>query len=97
MPANIRWLIAGSLGCFLVFTGLLESVLCRAEEEPMHPRLSPGLKIVTGFLLPLAALVALDKYAWFWTFYPLILINMLYGIWMWFCQELPDAENPDTI
>ena len=93
LPTNIRVLVTGSLGLFLVVIGLLELILAPSEEEPTHPRLSPGLKIVSGLLVPVVAMFPLSKLWFFWLFYPFLLVQMVYGAWTWFTQELPEPEG----
>lgn len=93
LPTAARALVAGSVGLFLLCTGVLETLLRRSVHEPTHPRLSPALKIVAALLAPLAGLLPLGKMAFFCVFYPLLLIQMLYGLWVWYRHDL---ESPRT-
>lgn len=48
LSAETRWLISGAVAAALIFTGLIELVLQRREDEPTHPQLSPALKFAAG-------------------------------------------------
>ena len=95
MSEDARRLIAGALGVAILLTALLEHSTSRGQLEPAHPIISPALKVATGvvavvlgFAWPLdrpgtllGALIGLQ------------LVNMVYGLWVWYTQELPDGHR----
>lgn len=99
MSSEVRVLIAAAGGALLVTLGLLELTLERQIDEPTHPRLSPGIKILVGLAaamgtgLPLAnptvLLVALLLS---------LAIPAVYGAWVWFAQsaDAPTAGREET-
>ena len=48
VPSRVRLLITGSLALSLAIIGLLETTLQREENEHIHSRLSPVLKLITS-------------------------------------------------
>lgn len=94
MSSEVRVLIAAAAGALLVTLGLLELTLERYVDEPTHPWLSPGIKILVGlaaatgtglpFASPTVLLVALLLS---------LAIPAVYGAWVWFAQPA-DAPTP---
>lgn len=85
-----RLLIAGAVGTSLIAIGLLERTLERGPHEPTHPLLSPALKLITGVAaIVVGALGGAALPALLEILVGLLLINMAYGAWVWFTQELP--------
>ncbi|MBE7470819.1 MAG: low temperature requirement protein A [Anaerolineae bacterium] len=92
LSAETRWLISGAVAAALIFTGLIELVLQRREDEPTHPQLSPALKFAAGLGAIGVAGIGQD-------FGPIILlsllmgliiIQMIYGAYVWFRQPLAE-------
>ena len=91
---NVRQLIASCIAVTLIAMALLEMTLDRTEHEPTHPLWSPLLKVLGG----VAALII----GWFTSInehgsltmvlFLCILVQMVYGAWVWFTQDLPEAE-----
>lgn len=88
LPNNVRLLIACSVAISLTLIGLLENTLQRDKDEPTHPKFSPGLKfgsavvaLLLGFFgigLPPLALLTMLVF--------LLLIQIGYGVFVWFSQ-----------
>jgi low temperature requirement protein LtrA len=83
-------LFFGAAGAVLFFIGLIESILHREELEMTHPVFSPLLKIISGLLL-----VGFPFFKIHFTpltvFIPAIcitLLSMVYGLYVWFSQDL---------
>jgi low temperature requirement protein LtrA len=80
------WLLAGSVALALITVGLLELTLRREDDEPASTRVSVPLKIGAGLLAlalgPFGG--ALGPIAMLATFLPLVLVQMLYGAYVWF-------------
>ena len=51
LPAVVQVFLFAGLGATLISFGLLELTLDRTDDEPTHPRLSPGLKFLVGVIL----------------------------------------------
>jgi len=79
LAVEVRFLVVGSLGAFLVCVGVLEFLLQRSDDEPTHSVLSPAMKITCGIVLPVLGLIEADKYTFFVYFYPLLFVNVFYG------------------
>jgi len=98
LDRNVSLLIGSSVGIALLMMALLEITLRRAPDEPTHPRLSPGLKLVAGSIAFSLGLVS----AGFWVIglqlglVMVLSIPMCYGLYVWFTQELPRIE-PRTV
>jgi len=54
---DVPGLLFVSVGAALAVLGVLEMTLERADDEPTHPKLSPGLKVGLGALLAAVALL----------------------------------------
>jgi low temperature requirement protein LtrA len=91
-PAFISELAGIALGAFLVDVAILEWVLVRKPDEPTHPIASPGLKLA---LAPVAATSGLyaDDAALLAIIFATLVVQMIYGLWVWFTQELPDQPR----
>ncbi|HEY9880431.1 MAG TPA: low temperature requirement protein A [Leptolyngbyaceae cyanobacterium] len=92
---NVILLIGSSVGLALIAMGLLELTLAWSPNEPTHPRLSPALKFAAGAIALLLGLwnndisvIVLQLLLLF-----LVVVQMVYGLYVWFTQELPD--NPE--
>jgi low temperature requirement protein LtrA len=88
------WLMPLAVAVCLGSMGLLEFNLRREADEPMHPWVSPVLKLAGAFVALFAAWI-------WWAFDPtylmalllvLLVVQMGYGLLVWFNQELP-AES----
>jgi len=87
-------LLGIALGAFLAVVGLFETVLHRKDDEPTHPMISPTLKVVAA---PLAAVSGFVVGGWaqlVWIIATLA-IQMAYGLYVWFTQELPAQPAHD--
>ncbi len=80
------------IGIALVLIGLIELTLERKEKEPTHPLFSPGLKFLTGFIgICLAVLKVFHSTEIVMLFgIILIIINIFYGAYVWFSQEIEE-------
>jgi low temperature requirement protein LtrA len=86
-----------AIGGFLAVVGLLELVLHRRPDEPTHPVTSPALKLGCAPIAALSGYVTTGGVTQLlWMFAPL-LVQMLYGVWVWFTQDLsdPSADHVD--
>ena len=92
MDYPVGLLIAGAVGSTLFVIGLIETVLRRDPNEPTHPRLSPGLKFAGGVVALFIGLIS-NRFN-IVVLEGLLLIpisvQMLYGLYVWFTQELDD-------
>jgi low temperature requirement protein LtrA len=83
---QVFWLLAGSVALALVTIGLLELTLRRDQDEPTNPRVSVPLKLGAGMLAlalgPFGG--ALGPIAMLAAFLPLLLLQMVYGAYVWF-------------
>jgi hypothetical protein len=73
-------MIVGGAGAFLLFIGLLETLLVRAPAEHTHAFRSPAMKIACGVALPFLGILELDKFAFFACFYPFLLVHGVYSV-----------------
>ena len=96
LGSEVQGLIGGFVGVALLTLALLEPTLVRTPGEPTHRALSPLLKILSGaaafavgFALPLNSLFFLGLLV------ALLLVNMVYGLWVWFGRG-GAAENPEV-
>lgn len=95
LPGNVGLLIGSSIGMALIIMGLLELTLARSPLEPTHPRLSPGLKFVGGAIALLLALFSNGQNVIVLQLLllSLLLAQMIYGLYVWFTQELPESAS----
>ena len=95
LAEDVRCLIAGSVGCALFVMGLLELTLHAEEDEPTHVQISPALKLAGGVLAfstgwigdinnPVILMLFLLA---------IMLVQMIYGAWAWFTQELEEVGD----
>lgn len=96
LEADVQRLIGGFVGVALFALALLELTLVHTPGEPTHPLLSPLLKVivgaaafVVGFALPLNPILFLLLLV------ALLLVNMVYGLWVWF--NLGGAEKSPEV
>ena len=96
LGADVQRLIGGFIGVALLSLALLEGTLVRTPGEPTHPLLSPLLKVgaaaaafVVGFAL------RLDPILFLLLLVALLLVNMVYGLWVWFGWG-GDAETAEV-
>ncbi len=84
-----RTIIALAIGSCLVSIGLIEVTLKRTDEGAAQLVLSPLIKMVTGTsaLLMIFAEGLTSVVPFLLINLTLVLINILYGIWMWHSQE----------
>ncbi|MEM9906342.1 MAG: hypothetical protein AAF921_15095 [Cyanobacteria bacterium P01_D01_bin.44] len=84
------FLIAGAIGAALIMMGLLELCLRRDLDEPTHPTLSPALKLGAGAIAIILGWLSNGMYALILQclLMGLLALQMGYGLYMWFTQEL---------
>jgi low temperature requirement protein LtrA len=89
LPPNIQTLTMASYGLTLLMMGLLEITLSRTEDEPAHHLTSPILKIITGITAIglILLLPPLHSMSLILILIVLTLIQMVYGLWVWFGQK----------
>jgi low temperature requirement protein LtrA len=97
-PAD-RVLIASALGAALIVMALLEGTLRRAEDEPTHRIFSPLLKLGSGLsALGCGWLGLLDDPARLMLgLLGMLAVNVGYGVWVWFRQELDAGLEREEI
>jgi low temperature requirement protein LtrA len=78
-----------AIGAFLLVCGVFETVLLRKHDEPTHPVRSPALKIASAPVAAVAGYVATGATQLAWMFGAL-LVQMIYGLYVWFTQELDE-------
>lgn len=90
-----RYLLVGSVVLGLVGVAALQTTLARADDEPTHPRLSPGLKL--GVAAVIGTLGVLDLG---WSTHALLVlllaglaVPMAYGAFVWFTQPIADLTS----
>ena len=94
LSEEVRQLIAHSVGGALIVMACLETTLHREEDEPTHPNLSPTLKLFGALLALGVGLTPLtDPIALMLMLLGVLLIQMVYGAWVWFTQELEEGET----
>lgn len=93
VPLNLRILLAWSVAAVLIIMALLETTLQRATDEPTHPYWSPGLKLGgAAIALGLGILPQPNGVVSFLSsLLFLLLIQMGYGLYVWFTQELVEG------
>jgi low temperature requirement protein LtrA len=98
LPDDVCWLISGAIAAGLIIIGLLELTLRRREDEPTHPRLSPGLKFAAGLgALGLGGIgYGLGSISLLSLLFGLILIPMIYGAYAWFRQPIAEPPSEGT-
>ena len=90
LSEEVRQLIAHSVAGALIVMACLETTLQREADEPTHPNLSPALKLIGGVVAlgvgwmrflsdPISLLLMLLG---------VLSVQMVYGAWVWFTQEL---------
>ena len=85
LDVNVQRLIGGFSGVALVTLALLELTLTRPLNEPSHPILSPLLKVGTGAgALAIGFTLPLNPALFLLLLVALLLVNMVYGLWVWF-------------
>ncbi|MDX2232016.1 MAG: low temperature requirement protein A [Leptolyngbyaceae cyanobacterium bins.349] len=91
LSPEVSVLIGSSVGVSLIIMGLLELTVQRAPDEPTHPRLSPGLKFAAGALAIAFGLLSGNGWAIGLQLglLALLMIQMAYGLYVWFTQDLP--------
>jgi len=78
-----------AIGAFLLVCGACETVLLRKADEPTHPVRSPALKIACAPIAAVSGYVATGGAQLAWMFGAL-LVPMIYGLYVWFTQELDE-------
>jgi low temperature requirement protein LtrA len=93
MDYPVGLLIAGAVGSTLFVIGLIELVLRRDPDEPTHPRLSSGLKFAGGAMALCIGLISHGFNIALLEGLLLIpiLVQVFYGLYVWFTQELEQA------
>ncbi|MCW5199800.1 low temperature requirement protein A [Desulfobulbus sp. F1] len=91
LAVEVRQLVAVAIGCALIAMALLELTLRRGKDEPTHPVLSPTLKLLAGLLstaLGWTESIVGSPLAFLLVLFALVACQMIYGLWVWFGQEL---------
>jgi low temperature requirement protein LtrA len=88
-------LLLGAAGITLLAMGGLERTLHREGDEPTHPVISPLMKVIGGLLLLGVALfsTALPILSAFFCVLAVLLVQMLYGLWVWFTDGHGEAGS----
>ena len=88
LSGDVQRLIGGFTGVALLSLALLEGTLVSTLSEPAHPLWSPLLKVGSGMaaLTVGFALPSLSPLLFLLLLVVLLLINMVYGLWVWFGQ-----------
>ncbi|MBL0175626.1 MAG: low temperature requirement protein A [Ignavibacteria bacterium] len=88
-------LLLGAAGVTLLAMGGLERTLHREGDEPTHPVISPLMKVTAGLLLlglaPFAR--SLPIVSAFFAVLAVLLVQMLYGLWVWFTEGHGEAGS----
>lgn len=94
VESEVSILIALCLGLSLITLGLLETTLHRHIDEPTHKFWSPAIKIITGIfsLILIIFCFSLDLHLLMSFMILLVLINMFYGAYVWFNQNLNEED-----
>lgn len=91
--------IALAMGVTLIMTGLLEITLRREPNEPTHPWISPLLKIIVGGIAISLMLVSdsLTVPVLLLVLLGLVVTQILYGVWVWFTQDIPVDDSMSQV
>jgi hypothetical protein len=78
--------LAITVGLTLVVIGILEATLSREENEPTHSVTSPIMKVLSGAVLVSVGkvLIHITPAAAVSSVFALLLVQMIYGAWVWF-------------
>jgi low temperature requirement protein LtrA len=91
---NIRWLVVVSAAIVLIAIALLEFVLAPAEHEPTHRWLSPALKVAGALgMVSLGLASGLGGLALLAAILLCLLVQMVYGAYVWFTTPAATAEH----
>ena len=79
-----------AIAVFLIFLGIIESTLVRDKDEPTHPYWTFFIKIISGTVLFIVALlfVTNNQLINLLIISLFLLINMIYGLYVWYTQEI---------
>jgi low temperature requirement protein LtrA len=96
-PSTI--LVVAAVGLLLVAIGCTEFTLHRGDNEPTHPHLSPWMKILTGVVLVAFASICdmLPATAALSIALAGLVVQMIYGSYVWFRQPLPDDQSMEIV
>jgi low temperature requirement protein LtrA len=90
LPAKNLLIVA--TGFAIIMIGVIETVLKKTDNEPMHPLKSPLLKAISG--LAILSLYFVIEYVssklLMISILIILSINMMYGLYNWFSQEIED-------
>ena len=94
LSKEIRLFLFSALGLTLVLIGVIESMLERKEDEPMHPIWSPALKIGSGTVVILLGFMVTHIHTSIMLGILLfsLVIQAFYGAYVWFTQELTEEQ-----
>lgn len=87
---NATRYVGGALAAFLIFLSIIESTLLRQKDEPTHPFWTVFIKIITGIILFVVTLFFTkgNQLLNLSIIFLFLFVNMLYGLYVWFTQEL---------
>ncbi len=94
LTAEAKQLISSAVACALITMSFLEMTLHREKDEPSHEHFSPLFKFLAGlgaFAVGWTEIVN-DSFSLFLTLFLLIMSQIIYGVWAWFRQHLPEKE-----
>jgi low temperature requirement protein LtrA len=88
------WLLPAAVGATLVIMGLMERTLAREPDEPTHPWMSPLLKwLAASGLFALAVQRDFSALALLGAALAALALPVIYGVWVWFRQDLASAKD----
>jgi low temperature requirement protein LtrA len=92
LPLEAKQVIASAVACALMVMSLIERTLHRESTEPSHEYLSPLLKFFTGCIALTVGWTDMinSSLSLLFALVILLLLQISYGIWVWFRQELPE-------
>ena len=95
---NVRLLVACAVGLSLIAIAILEMVSLREENEPTDPLISPALKMGCGVIAILLGVfyTGASSLALLCILFGLQLVQMIYGLYVWFTQEL-DEDHVESV
>jgi low temperature requirement protein LtrA len=95
LSAEVLWLMTGAAAVALVTIGLIELTLRPDPSEPTDLRVSFSLKLGAGLLALVLGLVGggLSMVALLGALILLVMVQMLYGAYVWFRQPVPGDSS----
>jgi len=92
---NAKVLLITASGFAILVLAILETLLMKTDDEPMHYRTSPWLKTVTGIGVLLLYFIQerMSPKMIMMAILLILSINMIYGMYAWFGQNLDDVNG----